>query len=106
MILKVLHEGPQPCNSVSDLFGYTLQDAAINQSIIEWFSLAYWTLTYNISLRAGCTVMVANLDIFGLLTHILSAPESHNLNSQVGTLFLGFCQNRCTTSINFVAMYG
>jgi len=68
VILKVLHEGPQPCNSVSDLFGYTLQDAAINQSIIEWFSLAYWTLTYNISLRAGCTVMVANLDIFGLLT--------------------------------------
>jgi len=48
--------------------------------------------------------MVANLDISGPLTIPLSAPKSHNLNSQVGTLSLGFCQNHCTRSINSVAM--
>ena len=61
---------------------------------------------YNLHLRAGCTVMVANLDISGPLAIMLSAPESHCLNSQVGTLSLGFCRNRCTRWINLVAVYG
>lgn len=51
-------------------------------------------------------VMVANLDISGPLTMTLSAPESHNLNSHVGTLSFGLCQNRCTISINSVGIYG
>ena len=49
--------------------------------------------------------MVANLDISGLLTMTLSAPESHNLNSHVGTLSFGLCQNHCTISINSVGVY-
>jgi len=94
------------CNGMSDLFIYTIWHATINQSIIEWFSLAYWTPAYNLCLRARCRVMVANLDISGPLTITPSAPESHILNSQVGTLFLGFCQNHCTRSIKSVALYG
>jgi len=50
--------------------------------------------------------VVANLGISSPLTITLSAPESHNLISQVGTLSLGFCQNNCTRFINSIAIYG
>ena len=82
-----------------------MQHAAISQSTMKWFSSGNWTPAYNLCLRAGRTVMVANLDISGLLTMTLSAPESHNLNSHVGTLSFGLCQNHCTISINSVGVY-
>jgi len=45
---------------------------------------------YNLCLRAGCKVMDVNLEIPGLFTMTLSAPESLNHKSQAGTLSLGF----------------
>ena len=59
-----------------------------------------YTVAYSLILRAGCEVIDASLEISGPLTTPLSAPKSHNLKSQVGILSLGFCQNRCTKSIN------
>lgn len=54
-------------NGMSDLFGHTMQHAAISQLIMERFSSVNWTPAYNFCLRAGCTVKVANLDISGPL---------------------------------------
>jgi len=93
-------------NGMSDLFGHTIQHTAISQSIMEWFSSMNWTPAYNLCLRARCTVMVANLDISGPFTMMLSTPESHSLSSQVGTLSFGFCQHHCTKSINSLGVYG
>jgi len=83
-----------------------MRHAAISQSTTEWFLSENWTPAYNLCLRAGCTVMVANLDISGPLTMTLSAPESQNLNSRVGTLSFSLCRNHCTISINSVGVYG
>ena len=63
-----------------------------------------------VSTCSGCPCrthlcMVANLDISGPLTMTLSAPESQNLNSHVGTLSVGLCRNRCTISINSIGVY-
>ena len=78
------------CNGMSDLFGHTMQHAAISQLIMERFSSVNWTPAYNLCLRAGCKVMDVNLEIPGLFTMTLSAPESLNHKSQAGTLSLGF----------------
>ena len=69
---------------ILDLLGQTIRHAAINQSIMEWFSLVYWTPAYSLCLRAGWTVMVANLDVSRPFTMTLSAPESHSLNNHAG----------------------
>ena len=93
-------------NGKSDLLGHTMQHAAISQSTIEWFFSGNWTPAYNLCLRAECTVVVANLDISGPLTMTLSAPESHSLNSHVGTLSFSLCRNRCTITINSIGVCG
>ena len=92
-------------NGMSDLLGHMMRHAAISQSAMEWFSSGNWTPIYNLCLRAGCTVMVANLDISEPLTMTLSAPKSHNLNSHVGKLSLDLYRNRYTISINSVGVY-
>jgi len=92
-------------NAMPHLLGHTIRHAAISKSTTEQFSSGNWTPEYNLCLRAGCTVMVANLDISGPLTMTLSAPKSHNLNSHVGTLSVGLCRNCCTISINSIGVY-
>ena len=91
---------------MSALLGQVMKHATINQAINESFSSWYCMMAYNLCLRAGCEVIDASLEISGPLTTPLSAPKSHNLKSQVGILSLGFCQNRCTKSINLVAVLG
>ena len=76
-------------NGISVLFGQTIRHAAINQPIIECFSLLEWMAAYSLCLTAGCNVKVASFAISGPLTITLSAPESHNLSSQAGILSLG-----------------